>query len=56
MRQCFNDKPEVYEATGENLGDVLREVADLVDTHEGYVGLQSHLNEEGGYLVVAYLH
>lgn len=32
MRHCFNEKPEVYEAEGQDLAELLRDVATFIET------------------------
>lgn len=57
MRFCRNDKPQVYEATGENLPDLLRDTASELDKMDGsYTLVSTAYDSEAGYIVTAYVH
>lgn len=57
MRYCENEVVDVHEASGADLATLLREAADLVETHEGYAKVDTAVwGESADYLVTVYLH
>lgn len=48
MRHCVNETVKVYEATGDNLANLLRDVAETVEKEDGVYTL--HVDLETDYI------
>lgn len=57
MRHCFGENVRVYETVGETLGSLLRDAANLVDSHDGWAQVVTGPNlDDTGWSVTVYLH
>jgi hypothetical protein len=57
MRHCSNDHVEVFEQTDENLGDLLRAVADQADKSGSFQNLNVDYDcDSAEYRAILYVH
>lgn len=57
MRHCFGEHPAVYETTGNNPAELLRDAADLLDNESSrWVNLTFGAGIDKGYMLTIYLH